>query len=136
MAERRSVKDLRLPWLWLGAWLALVIATIAVSLGPPASGPDVPASDKWMHGLTYGSLALIAVQIFRRGQPLVVAAVGLVLLGAGIEVAQGTLTSDRMMDWHDALANTIGVVLGSATAWLPVRDLLLKLAPARRTLSP
>ncbi|MDN5744865.1 MAG: hypothetical protein L0H31_07060 [Nocardioidaceae bacterium] len=130
------MKNLRWPWLWLGLWLLLVIATVVVSLGPPASGPDIPASDKWMHGLTYGSLAVVAVQIFRRGRPLLCVALALVLLGAGLEVAQGTLTSDRMMDWHDALANTIGVGLGCASAWLPVRDLLVRLVPARRTLAP
>ena len=130
------MKDLRLPWLWLGIWLVLIAATIAVSLGPPASGPDIPASDKWMHGLTYGGLALVAVQVFRPGRPLLLAAAGLVLLGVGLEIGQGTLTSDRTMDWHDAVANSIGVALGTATAWLPLRDLLLRLAPARRTLSP
>ncbi len=37
---------------------------------------------------------------------------GLVLLGIGIEVAQGMFTVDRLPDVADALANTMGVVLG------------------------
>lgn len=120
------MKPLRLPWLWLGLWLAFVVFVVVASLGPPQSGPDVPNSDKWMHFGTYLLLAATAVQVFRPGQVLLVAAIGLVVLGIGLEVAQGTLTDDRMMDWRDAVANSLGVAVGAATSRLPVRDGLLR----------
>ncbi|MFJ9317646.1 hypothetical protein ACIRN4_25885 [Pimelobacter simplex] len=124
------MKPLRLPWLWLGLWLLVVAAVVALSLGSPPAGPDVPAGDKWQHLTAYGVLAAGAVQVFRGGRPLVVAGIGLVLLGAGLEIAQGTLTADRVMDWRDAVANTAGVGLGLLTSRTRARDALLHVAPA------
>lgn len=124
------MKALRLPWLWLGLWALLVGAVVVLSLGSAPPGPDVPASDKWQHLVTYGLLAAGAVQLFRGGRPLLLAGLGLVLMGGGLEVAQGTLTADRVMDWRDAVANTAGVGLGLLTARTRVRDALLRAAPA------
>ncbi|GAA1520154.1 VanZ family protein [Nocardioides humi] len=120
------MKSFRHPGLWLGVWLALLLAVVVLSLAPPPPTPDVPQGDKWQHLLTYAGLALVAVQIFRPGRALALAAAATVLLGIGLEVAQGTLTTDRMMDWRDALANTAGVALGTASVLLPVRDVLLR----------
>jgi VanZ family protein len=125
------VKALRLPWLWLGIWLAMVLAVVVLSLGSPPPGPDVPASDKWQHLVAYGLLSLSAVQLFLPGRPLLAVAVALVLLGMGLEIAQGTLTTDRMMDWRDAVANTLGVGLGLLTSRTRLRDALLTAVPSR-----
>ncbi|MBM0124271.1 hypothetical protein [Pimelobacter simplex] len=125
------MKALRLPWLWLGTWLLLVLAVVVLSLGSPPSGPDVPASDKWQHLVVYGLLSLGAVQLFRPGRPLLVVAALLVLLGIGLEVAQGTLTTDRMMDWRDAVANAVGVGLGLLTSRTRLRDALASAVPSR-----
>jgi VanZ family protein len=124
------VKALRWPGLWLGLWILMIVAVVVLSLGAPPPGPDIPASDKWEHLTAYGALALVAVQLFRPGRALLLAAIGLVLLGVGLEIAQGTLTTDRMMDWRDAVANTAGVGLGMLTSRTPVRDLLSRVVPA------
>ncbi|WP_408898177.1 hypothetical protein ACJ5H2_03505 [Nocardioides sp. R1-1] len=125
------MKPLRLPWLWTGLWLLLVAAVVVLSLGSPPSGPDVPASDKWQHLTAYGVLALGAVQLFRPGRALTTAALALVLLGVGLEVAQGTLTENRMMDWRDAVANAAGVALGLLSSRTRARDLLVDAVPSR-----
>ena len=65
-------------------------------------------------------------QLCRGGTPLLWAGVGLVLMGGGIGFAQGALTSNRSADPMDALANTIGVLSGLATALTPLRDILLR----------
>ena len=62
----------------------------------------------------------------RRGRPLLWVGAGLVLMGVGIEFAQGALTSNRMADPMDAVANTVGVLAGMATALTPLRDMLLR----------
>ncbi len=124
------MKALRWPLLWWGIFVALMVLVAVVSLGPPPASPDVPNADKWEHLTTYAGLALVAVQIFRPGRPLLVAGLALVLLGVLLEVGQGTLTTDRMMDWRDAVANTIGVGLGLLTSRTGIRDALVRAIPS------
>ena len=50
----------------------------------------------------------------------------LVLMGIGIEYLQAQMALGRMLDRNDALANTIGVLLGLATAFTPWHDALLR----------
>lgn len=103
-----------------------VLTVIVVCLIPPPPIPLPENSDKGEHFLAYFILAGSAVQLFRRGRPLLWVGAGLVLMGIGIEFAQGALTSNRMADPMDAVANTIGVLAGMATALTPLRDILLR----------
>ncbi|WP_313147179.1 VanZ family protein [Stenotrophomonas sp.] len=120
------IKPLRRPRLWTALWLLAVLVVIVVCLIPPPP-IDLPEnSDKVEHFLAYFILSGSAVQLFRRGSPLLWAGVGLVLMGVGIEFAQGALTSNRSADPMDALANTVGVLSGLATALTPLRDILLR----------
>lgn len=123
----RWLKPLRHPRFWLGVWLAAVLTVIVVCLIPPPPLALPQGSDKVEHFLAYFLLGGSAVQLFQRGRALLWIAVGLVLMGVGIEFAQGALTETRMADPADALANTVGVVIGLATALTPWRDLLLRL---------
>lgn len=120
------IKPLRRPWLWSVLWALAVLVVIVVCLIPPPPIPLPENSDKGEHFLAYFILAGSAVQLFRRGHPLLWVGVGLVLMGIGIEFAQGALTDDRMADPMDAIANTVGVLAGLATALTPLRDLLLR----------
>jgi VanZ family protein len=120
-----GIKPLRWPRLWLGLWSLAIIVLIVVCLIPLDALPPLPDnSDKVEHLAGYFVLAAAAVQLFY-GRMLLFAAVGLVLLGVGVELAQG-MTAYRSSDPYDALANTIGVLLGMATALMPWRDLLLR----------
>jgi len=108
-------------------WLLAIAVVVVGSLLPALLLPVVPAGgDKAEHLLGYGLLAAIAVQIFGARAVLIRAAIGLVLLGVALELAQGLLTTTRAMDPWDALANTAGVAIGMATAWAPLRDWLLR----------
>ena len=120
------IKPLRRPRLWTALWVLAVLTVIVVCLIPPPP-IDLPENgDKVEHFLAYFILSGSAVQLFRRGTPLLWAGVGLVLMGVGIEFAQGALTSNRSADPMDALANTVGVLSGLATALTPLRDILLR----------
>lgn len=122
-----ALKPLRWPRLWLGLWWCAIALVAVGSLLPAIVLPAVPAGgDKVQHLLGYGLLAAIAVQVFATRGALLRAALALVLLGGLLELAQGLLTSTRAMDPLDALANTLGVAIGMATALLPVRDWLLR----------
>jgi len=126
-----AVKPLRRPWLWLGLWWLAVLVVIVVSLIPP---PPLPMympkhGDKIEHLLAYAVLAAAAVQVWRPGRPLLLAGLGLVLMGVALEFAQGALTATRQADPFDALANTVGVLLGLLTVLTPWRDLLPRKGP-------
>ncbi|HYM86245.1 MAG TPA: VanZ family protein [Pseudoxanthomonas sp.] len=121
-----ALKPLRWPRAWLGAWSLAVLALIVVCLIPLDGLPPLPDnSDKVEHLLGYFLMAASAVQLFR-SHALWRMAAGLVALGIGIEFAQG-MTAYRSADPYDALFNTIGVMLGMATALTPWRDVLLRI---------
>lgn len=123
------MRPLRRPRLWLGVWLAMVAAVIALSLIPP---PDLQVrlprnADKVEHLLAYGALAFFALQLFVSRRLLVGVACCLIALGVGLEIAQGSLVPDvRSMDWQDAVANTLGVLLGFAPARTRLATVLLR----------
>ncbi len=111
--------------LWLGVWAFGWLLCIALSLISPPDLPETPPlSDKVGHLLAYGVLAAWAVQIFRPRGALLASLVALVLLGVALELAQGGLTETRKGDPRDALANTLGVMLGGALVFTPLRNLL------------
>ena len=122
----KSLKPFRRPWLWAGMWCMAIAAVVIGSLSSPPQLPEVPSGDKWLHFTAYFVLAASAVQLFARWSALLGAGIGLVLLGIGLEYAQGALTVDRMMDAGDALANTLGVIAGLGVQLTPWRDLLLR----------
>ena len=116
------------PGLWLGIWIFGWLLCMVLSVITPLNvGPDLDNSDKIGHFLAYGTLAAWAVMIFRTKRAWALSAVGLIFLGIAMEFAQGFLTTTRMMDWHDALANTMGVGLGICLAFLPWQNLLQRM---------
>ncbi len=127
MPATGMLKPLRFRRLWLGLWWLAIVSTIVVCLIPPPPLALPPNSDKVEHFLAYFLLASAAVQIYRTGAALLWAGAGLVLLGVGIEFLQGALTTNRMADPMDALANTTGVIAGMAVVFTPLRDLLIRL---------
>ena len=123
-----ALKPFARPQRWLIAWWTMVGAVLVGSMLPALLLPHMPpGGDKVQHLLGYAVLSASAVQLFATRASVLRAAIGLVAMGVLIEIAQGTLTATRAMDPWDALANTLGVLAGLATAWLPVRDALLKL---------
>lgn len=127
MTAARALKPLRRPWLWLGLWLLAQALVLTVCLLPHTELPPVPRNgDKVEHALAFLVLAAAAVQLFATPRALLRAGAWLLLLGVGIEFAQGALTPDRSADPFDVVADTIGILLGLATVWMPWRDALLR----------
>ena len=110
------------PKLWLGIWVFGWLLCVVLSvITPPDISLGVDNSDKIGHFLAYGILSAWAVMIFQKKRSWALSAVGLIFLGITMELAQGYLTITRMMDWHDAMANTMGVVLGLCTSFFPMQ---------------
>ena len=124
----RSLKPFRRPLLWVGMWILAVAVVVIGSLVPAHDLPKVPAGfDKLEHFGAYALLAAGAVQLFQRRLSWGFVCVLLVLIGIGLEYMQAQMGLGRMLDRQDALANTIGVLIGLATAFTPLRDLLLRI---------
>ena len=123
----RSFKPFRRPWLWAVLWMLGIALVVVASLVPPKDLPPVQVNDKIEHLLAYALLSAGAVQLFARRLSWGFVCVLLVLMGIGIEYLQGQMALGRMLDRNDALANTIGVLVGLATAFTPLRDALLRL---------
>ena len=124
----KSLKPFKRPLLWAGLWVLAVAVVVAGSLMPSSGLPDVPKNfDKVEHFLAYAGLAAGAVQLFVRRLSWGFVCVLLVLMGIGLEHLQAQMALGRMLDRTDALANTLGVLAGLATAFTPWRDALLRL---------
>ena len=128
MSDALALKPFHRPRLWLGLWLFAIVCVVVLSLVNLSGLPPVPeGGDKVEHFLAYALLSASAVQLFaRRGACLFIALL-LVVLGVGLEFAQGALTTTRMADPRDALANTLGVVVGLLTVFMPLRHVLQRL---------
>ncbi len=122
----RSLKPFKRPLLWSGLWVLAISAVVIGSLMPSQDLPSVGVDDKLQHFVGYTVLSAGAVQLFARRLSWGFVCVLLVLMGIGLEVLQAEMGLGRMLDRNDALANTIGVLIGLATAFTPLRDLLLR----------
>ena len=116
------------PRVWLGIWIfGWVLAIVLSLIHPPPIDLDVPDSDKVGHLLAYATLSAWAVMLFATRRAWLLAALALVALGIGMEFAQGALTDHRLRDPRDALANTLGVLLGLGVAMTRMQGWLLSL---------
>jgi VanZ family protein len=108
---------LRYRRLWIAAVAALAAAIATGSLVPAVAIETIGVWDKFQHGGAYFVLTLMLAGIVeRRAYP--VAAVVALLFGALLEVAQGTLTTTRVTDWHDIVANSTGIAAALVCAYL------------------
>jgi VanZ family protein len=104
-----------------------VTLTIWVLSLIPIEQAMVPGGDKFHHFIAYASVMLawrFATPTHTKWQQLFVA-VSLMAMGLAIEFLQG-LTPYRFFEWADALANSVGVMIGWALSFV-----LIKLLPAK-----
>ena len=94
---------------WRLAFGFCVLTVLVLALMPT----DVPIPstgwDKSNHLLAFSVMALLGMRAFR-GRTMAVLA-GLLIYGVLIEVLQ-SFTPSRSADWHDVLADAVGLVLG------------------------
>lgn len=105
----------RPQWRLLLALLLVAITWLALVPAPPKV--MTTGWDKSNHALAFASLAFSAVwalwQRPRQWGWLVFALVG---YGIAIEIAQ-SFVPPREADWHDVVADSIGILLGLLAAW-------------------
>ena len=93
-----------------------LVAVIALSLLPQETLPETGTWDELNHALAYAVLAVAGGFGFEGWRSLLMVGLGLVVLGAGLELAQ-SVTPNHDGSITDAVANFVGVAMGSvATA--------------------
>ena len=85
---------------------------------PGSTTPEVAVNDKLVHATLFAALALTGDLAGLRWPGL---AIGLVAYAGISEVLQATLPINRDGDWHDFLADVIGMGVGLAVAQLAMR---------------
>jgi VanZ family protein len=118
------MREFRRPRLWLAVWIFGIGLCIVLSLLPPIELGAPRDSDKLGHLLAYFTLSAWAVMIFRSRRSQSLAALGLFMLGLSMELAQAQLTTTRLGDPRDALANTLGILAGLVLAFTPAATFL------------
>jgi len=116
--------DLRLRKIWLSIGYALLSMTAVLSL-IPIPGPDIGGGDKLVHFVTYALLSGWFSLIVKYSRTLWTVLFGLIAFGFLMEYLQG-FTSYRRQDIDDAIANSVGVMVGMAIHFSPLRGLLVK----------
>ena len=102
---------LRWPTLWLTiAWL-LVGSVVYLSLAPIAIELPAQGGDKYAHVAAYAVLMLWFMQIYESRRTRGMIALGLIVLGVGLEYLQG-YTGYRSFEYADMVADIAGVALG------------------------
>jgi len=105
----------RVLWRALLALLLAVITWLALSPAPPKT-VDL-GWDKANHSLAFASLAFSAVwALWQRPRQWPLLFIALLAYGVGIEIAQSFLPP-RQADWHDVVADGVGIALGLLAAW-------------------
>ena len=110
--------DLKFPRLWWTLGWLLVAGVCFGSLMPGDAVDLRDFNDKQVHAFTYGVLMLWFSGLFVRSRNLLIVAGALLLLGAGLDVAQGVATRTRSFDLWDIAANTGGILVGLILARL------------------
>jgi VanZ family protein len=109
----RALLPLRYPKVWL-----LVAGVVSGSLVPAKVIAALDVNDKLEHAGAYFVLMTWFAGMYRRAYHAWIG-LALVALGVALDLLQG-LTATRSLDWHDMVANSVGVALGLglATLWL------------------
>ena len=103
-------------WLKGKMFLIAIIVTLSLILLSlvkiPAHNLGVSHLDKWQHCFAYFVLSISWLTVFYKKKKKLLIVVCCILLGIIIEILQNKLTSYRTGDYHDVIANSLGVLLG------------------------
>lgn len=100
---------LRRVWRVTGWMLVALVIYLSLTSNPPPLPGQL--GDKWGHFLAYGTLMWWFGQLHTRWPERLGYAIFFAALGIGLEFIQG-IVGYRMLDYYDAVANVIGLVIG------------------------
>jgi VanZ family protein len=108
---------LRLAWLWWVLGWAMVLYVTVSCLEPAHYVPNLHLWDKAEHSLAFfGMTAWFGGVVRSRRYPVL--ALLMLLLGGGIEIAQGSMGLGRDADIMDWVADAVGIALALGLLYL------------------
>ena len=102
--------QLRLARLWWALGWGMVLFILGSTLAPERYVPDVHLWDKAEHALAFFGLTFWFGGLLSRARYPAIAAV-MLLLGGGIELAQGAMNWGRDEDIMDFVADSVGIAV-------------------------
>jgi VanZ family protein len=118
------MRKLRLAPLWWACAVGLTAYVVVQCLVPPKMVPNLHVNDKLEHAGAFGLMTFLYAGVLeRRRFPLLIG--GMLLLGAGIEIAQGAMGLGRDMDFWDWVADAVGVFAAVIPAYLGLDSWML-----------
>lgn len=118
------MSDLKLATVWwfIGAGLVLLVVYLSVvDMSLPQVG--LRYFDKLNHLLAYGLLMGWFGQLVEKWSHRLITFAVLAGLGVALEFVQGALPN-RWFDWHDALANLLGILIATVALYFGADKLL------------
>ena len=97
--------------MWVGIGWLLVATIVYLSLATIDVDVHVANGDKYGHVAAYAVAAFWFMQLYKSGRSRLIIALGLALLGVGLEFAQEE-SGHRMFEYADMVADCVGVALG------------------------
>jgi VanZ family protein len=105
----------------LGLYALAVAILLWLCLAPSDELPQPGVGDKWQHGVAWLVLMLTGLTL-SSWRPRAIAAFAFGL-GVAVEILQATMGFGRDGDWRDLVADTAGIAVGLALAWVVRRAL-------------
>ncbi|MDH5446269.1 MAG: VanZ family protein [Gammaproteobacteria bacterium] len=104
-----SILRYRKLWLGLGWLLVASIWYLSLTPKPPQIDLGIDFFDKISHFTAYAAMTAWFIQLYSTTRTRLFYAAGFVCMGIAIEFLQG-LGSDRLFEYADMLANSLGVL--------------------------
>jgi VanZ family protein len=105
---------------WRLIFLVLTVLVIWLSVKAPGEALGFHIWDKLQHLMAYAALGFAGSLGFPGRKPTIILALGLVFLGAALEVAQSYVPA-RDMSFGDGVADLLGVAVGIGLGYLIVQ---------------
>ena len=109
---QQTVLKYRGLWLSLGWLLVATVWYTCLMPRPPQIDLGIEFFDKITHFTAYAGMMAWFMQLYYRKQTRLFYAIGFILMGVVIEFLQG-MGPDRMFEYADMLANSLGVLFAS-----------------------
>ena len=104
--------------IWMGAFVACVLAVLVLALVPSPPPVFTTGWDKSNHLLAFAVMAWLGCKAFP--QRVAIVLLSLLAYGALIEILQ-SFTPTRSAEWLDLLADGLGILAGWGVAWIADR---------------